>query len=46
MKLERLSVRAYLGDGMGRGLSSARSELRDESGPRPLEALKIKQSYA
>lgn len=25
---------------MGRGLSSARSELRGESGPRPLEALK------
>lgn len=30
---------AYLGDGMGRGLSRARSELRGESGPRTLEAL-------
>ncbi|KOX69975.1 hypothetical protein WN51_04490 [Melipona quadrifasciata] len=35
---------AYLGDGMGRGLSSARSELRGESGPRTLEALD-KQNY-
>lgn len=35
-----ISKETHLGDGMGRGLSSARSELRGESGPRPLEALK------